>query len=387
MQKYDVAIVGGGASGLACALALKRKNKNISVVVIDSCERLGKKLAATGNGQGNVSNSRLSLQNYHGGGAALADKIIARNYKLPFALFNCLFTEDSEGRIYPSGRQASALADSLLRELNSFGAHFVNPARVTSVKRGFVLTLADGSKIEAIRVVLACGGKAQRQFGTDGSSYNLAQSLGHKLTPLSPSLVQLKTDTTYTKTLKGIRADCAVTAYEGKTSLGTARGDVIFTDYGVSGNAIFKISSLVADRKNVTLSLEFLPGISREEILADIEKKPALGYPVSELLSGTLHNQIGRAIIKRSGQNIQAIANTVKNFTLPVTGTLGFDYAQVTHGGIDCSDIGEDMQSKLVNGLYLIGEYVDVDGDCGGYNLLWAFASGVRAAQSIAEGL
>ena len=133
--------------------------------------------------------------------------------------------------------------------------------------------------------------------------------------------------------------------------------------------------------------MEFLPGISREEILADIEKKLALGYPVSELLSGTLHNQIGRAIIKRSGQNIQAIANTVKNFTLPVTGTLGFDYAQITRGGIDCSDIGEDMQSKLVNGLYLIGEYVDVDGDCGGYNLLWAFASGVRAAQSIAEGL
>ena len=386
MQKFDVAIVGGGASGLACALTLKRKNKNISIVVIDACERLGKKLAATGNGQGNVSNTSVGPSNYHGGGAFFAAEVAVGNTMLPAELFNCIFTSDGEGRVYPSGRQASALIDSLLRELSD-GVTFLNPVRVTDVAQGFTLKLSDGRALGAKKVVLACGGKAQKQFGTDGSSYGLACNFGHKLTELYPSLVQLKTDTAHIKTLKGIRADCLVTAARNGKELGSSRGDVIFTDYGVSGNAIFKISSLVAGLDGVTLNIGFLPDVSAEQIADDIKKKIALGYPRSELLSGTLHNQIGRAIIKRSGASPEEIAHTVKNFQLTVVGTLGFDYAQVTRGGIDCADIGQDMQSRLVKGLYLVGEYVDVDGDCGGYNLLWAFASGVRAAENIAEGL
>ncbi len=385
MQRYDVAIVGGGASGLSCALALKRMNKNICVAVFDRCARLGKKLAATGNGQGNISNARLSQRNYHGGGAALAGKIIGGDYALPMSLFNCLFSQDAEGRIYPSGRQASALSESLIRELSSLGAQFIHPADVVGIKKGFILSLADGGEVGADRVVLACGGKAQKQFGTDGSSYALAQSFGHKITPLFPSLVQLKTDTAHIRTLKGIRADCAVRAYLGENLLGDARGDVIFTDYGVSGNAIFKISSCVSGVQGAVLNISFLPDVSEDDIARDVRNKIKLGYPHAELLSGTLHNQIGRAVIKRSGASPADIAHTAKNFMLNVAGTLGFDCAQVTRGGIDCRDIDDDMQSKLCSGLYLVGEYVDVDGDCGGYNLLWAFASGMRAARGIAE--
>lgn len=383
MQNFDVAIVGGGASGLACALQIKRLNCKLSLAVIDAGERLGKKLAATGNGQGNVSNKRLSAANYHGGGAALAARVIGGDSSLPLSIFNCLFVEDEEGRIYPAGRQASALTDSLIRELTAYDVKFIHPARVIAIDDSFVLKLSEGYSLSAEKVVLACGGKAQKQFGTDGSAYALAQKFGHKLTPLYPSLVQLKTDTTYTKGLKGIRVDCVVCAHLHGSHLCSCRGDVIFTDYGLSGNAIFKISSALAGTDGAELSLEFLPDCRVEEIMSDIIKKSRLGYPDCELLSGTLHNQVGRAVIKRSGPRPEDIVKTLKNFTLRVTGTLGFDYAQVTHGGIDCSDIGDDMQSKLAKGLYLIGEYVDVDGDCGGYNLLWAFASAGCAARSI----
>lgn len=383
MIKTDVAIVGGGAAGLAAAVALVRGNKNLKITVIDAGDRLGKKLAATGNGQGNVTNSRMSVTYYHGSAAPLAARICCQDYKFPQTLFHCLFEEDGEGRVYPAGRQASALSDSLITELKRAKATLLTSVKVTDIEKGFLLTLSDGQKISAKYVVLACGGKAQKQYKTDGSSYALAQKFGHKLTPLYPSLVQLKTDTTHIKTLKGIRVNCAVTAYSNGVKLATSRGDVIFTEYGVSGNAIFKISPYVADRHNVTLGVEFLPDISSAAIEADVKAKISAGYSNSELLSGTLHNQLGRAIIKRGGANVKAIVATVKNFELPVVGTLGFDYAQVTRGGVEAKDIGEDLQSKLCPNLYFAGEVLDIDGDCGGYNLHWAFSSGIAVANEI----
>lgn len=387
MIKYDVAIVGGGASGLTCALALKRLKGGAKVCVIDACERFGKKLAATGNGQGNVSNINLTAKNYHGGGAALADAIIGGDCNLPSSIFNCILTCDEEGRIYPAGRQASALTDSLLRELNSLNTELIAGTKVTRVSKGFKLALSNGKEIYADRVVLSCGGKAQKQFGTDGTAYSLAESLGHKITPLYPSLVQLKTDTTFIKTLKGIRVGCTLRAKCDGRTIGESKGDLIFTDYGISGNAVFSLSSVVADKRGVIVHIEFLPDVAEERIAEDIKNKQRLGYPESELLSGTLHNQIGRAIIKRAHGNIEDIVRTVKDFTLPVTGSLGFDYAQTTRGGVDCSQITKNLESKICKDLYFTGEYLDVDGDCGGYNLLWAFASGVRVGQKIAEEL
>ena len=166
-----------------------------------------------------------------------------------------------------------------------------------------------------------------------------------------------------------------------------ARGDVIFADYGVSGNAIFSVSPVFAGAKG-EISLEFLPDITQNTIENDILNKKKLGYPASELLSGTLHNQIGRAIIKRVGSdNPEKIASTVKNFTLSVTGNMGFDYAQVTRGGIKVSEISDELESKLVKNLFFAGEVLDADGDCGGYNLQWAFTSAQKVAEAILKRL
>ncbi|MDE7379421.1 MAG: aminoacetone oxidase family FAD-binding enzyme [Clostridia bacterium] len=385
MQKYDVAIVGGGAAGLACAVSLAQSDANLKIIIIESGDRAGKKIAASGNGQGNVSNADMSAGHYRGSGAHLAEKLCCSGKYNPLSLFDFLFTKDKLGRIYPAGKQASALSDCLLRKVEKPGAELLLSTRVTDISKGFKLALSNGSCITASRVVIAAGGKAQKQLGSDGGGYVLAKNLGHTVTPLSPSLVQLKCDTRHIKTLKGIRAECGVKVIDGAGKvLVTTMGDVIFTDYGVSGNAVFYASSYCSGVTGATLSLSFLPEISEEDIARDVANKIALGYPQSELLCGTLHNQLGRAVMKRCNcSDPKTVAHTVKNFTLEVGGCLGFDYAQVTKGGIDCAEVDDSLQSKKIPKLYFAGEILDVDGDCGGYNLTWAFASGMHAAKSI----
>jgi hypothetical protein len=385
MQCVDVVIVGGGAAGLACAVFLKKLNSKISVTIVEAGDRIGKKLAATGNGQGNVTNKNMSSSHYFGGKNSFLPSVLADADGVEEELFHCILSGDDKGRVYPSGRQASSLVDSLLGDIKRLNINVIYSNKVTDIDKKLNITIANGDRLSAKFVVLAVGGKAQKQFKTDGTSYSLACNLGHTLTPLYPSLVQLKTDMQYIKTLKGIRADCLVSAiYEGQT-IAQKRGDVIFTDYGVSGNAIFEISPYVVDKQNVTLSLRFLP-FAEGDIERDVNLKKSLGYQQSELLSGTLHNQLGRAIIKRCANcDGKTIENMVFNFTLPVIGNLGFDYAQVTKGGIKLSEVTEGLESKLVNNLFFVGEVLDVDGECGGYNLHWAFASGKAVAKNIAK--
>jgi hypothetical protein len=383
MQNIDVAIVGGGAAGLACAVNLKKLNSAIKVTIIEAGERLGKKLAATGNGQGNVTNCNMDGKYYFGGNVGLVEQIACKGERVEANLFHCVLTPDDRGRVYPGGKQASALVDSLMVDIKRFDIQTLLNVKVVDIAKGFTLTLSDGQKLHAKYVVLAVGGKAQKQFKTDGTSYALAQKFGHSLTNLYPSLVQLKTDMQHIKTLKGIRVDCVVSAIYRGQIIATKRGDVIFTDYGVSGNAIFEISPYVVDKQGVTLSLHFLPDCD-DVVLKDIKVKKALGYPKSELLSGTLHNQLGRAIMKRCDSDDEnVVAETVKNFTLPVTGNLGFDYAQVTKGGINMKEVSDELESKLVKNLFFAGEVMDVDGECGGYNLHWAFASAKHVAEQI----
>lgn len=385
---YDAIIIGGGASGLACSVRLLQGKKNLRVCIIDAGDRLGKKLAATGNGQGNISNLDMSRGHYHGGNCALAEKIACADPYAGSTLFNCLFCADDRGRIYPAGKQASALTDILLKTVETYGiSRIKSDSKITGIKKSsnvFCVSDEAGNTDTAKFIVLCTGGKAGRQFKTDGSSYALALGLGHRLTPLYPSLVQLKTDTKYIKKLRGIRADCVVSAYSGGKLLKKVRGDVIFTDYGVSGNAVFSISSYVTDIRNATISIEFLPDFSQEQIEKSISDKKAAGWEADRLLCGTVHNQIGRAVINRSpDSSARAIANTLKNFTLSVTGTAGFDYAQVTRGGIDMRDVSDELESNLINNLFFAGEILDVDGDCGGYNLQWAFTSGAAVAAAI----
>lgn len=399
MEQIEVAIIGGGASGLFLANALQDGKRT---VLFERGERVGRKLSATGNGQGNVTNLAADTTEYFcldASSKAKISKIICvenqERLTATFRSLGVLLQADERGRVYPAGKQASSLTDALRFSLAQKGVDVRLQTRVVRLERskgGFVLTLETGTEKKAERifarsVVLCAGGKAAKNFGTDGSAYALAESLGHTVTTLYPSLVQLKTETAYTKTLKGIRVvDGGLTAFFGgkKTAL---RGDIIFTDYGVSGDAVFRISAFVADALSagVTLSIDFLPDVSEGEILSMLKRKrqafPALDN--GELLFGILNNQVGRAVMKRADGSMERAAKLVKDFRLSVTGSLGFDYAQVTKGGIPLSETDDDLQSRFAPGLYFAGEILDADGQCGGFNLQWAYSSAMRVANAI----
>ncbi len=403
MEKIDIAIIGGGAAGLFLANALAQRN---GVVLLERGERLGKKLSATGNGQGNLTNLAVRKAEYFSVDkreevSARIKNTIARfddrSMQDFFALLGVLCIADERGRVYPSSRQASALTDALRFSLQKKRVNVRTETRVTALKKegnGFVLTVeSKGEKysLYAQKVVLCTGGKAAKNFGTDGSAYALATALGHTVTALYPSLVQLKTDTAHSKTLKGIRVTDGVITAKTPTREHAVQGDIIFTDYGISGDAVFRLSAFIADELpsgKCTATLDFLPPYTQEQIFALLqEKRKAFpDLPTEELLFGVVNNQIGRAVLRLADKDLKRAAALVKSFPLSIVGSLGFDYAQVTKGGIPLLEVTECFESKLASGLYFAGESLDVDGQCGGFNLQWAYASARVVAEKLNEG-
>ncbi len=394
MDNAEVVIIGGGAAGLTAALALNKKT-----IVLERGERVGRKLSATGNGQGNVGNLDINESRYFTFGerrliSSCMQKLPQAEILAFFEKLGFMFCADERGRLYPASKQASSITDLIRYRLEKDqNKKIITGAFVTDItKKGeyFIVTaVSDGEKImfSAKNVILCAGGKAAKNFGSDGNGYLLARKFGHAATNLFPSLVQLKTETKDIKTLKGQRVGAVVTAYCDNKQIAREKGDVIFTDYGVSGDAVFRISAFVCDKieQNITLSLDLMPDCQTEKLVSVLcERTANKAIPAGEILCGILPNTLGRAVIKRTGnQNPVAVAQTIKNFTLKVTGTAGFDYAQVTKGGIRLSEVSADMQSKKCPGLYFAGEILDVDGQCGGYNLQWAFSSALTAAESI----
>ncbi len=402
MKTITTAIIGGGAAGLIVATALKN-SKN--TVLFERGERLGRKLSATGNGQGNLSNLAALQTDYFSvcGFDGERTKEILRKYDQDsfcqyLRALGVLTFADERGRVYPTGRQASSITDALRFCVAERGIDVRLSTQVVDIKKsrdGFIITARNSAGGEetyfAQNVALCVGGKAAKNFGTDGTAYALAESLGHSVTALYPSLVQLKTQTAHIKTLKGLRVnDGGLTAFVNGEKICSLRGDVIFTDYGVSGDAVFRISAFLTDkigRDTVQLHIDFLPEFPEETVLETLREKRAAfpDLPAQELLCGIVNNQIGRAILKRADGDLSKAASLTKAFSLDVTGSLGFDYAQVTKGGVRMDEVDETLQSKRQNGLYFAGEILDVDGQCGGFNLQWAYSSARTIAAAIDE--
>lgn len=394
---YKVAIIGGGFSGLVAAEKLSTNLGGENVIVLERNDRVGKKILATGNGRGNISNVDVSPERYHSNlGANVAFALEKYGNKSIIDYFYSLGVDVSveDGKIYPSSFQANSILDMLRFKLEYLKTVIKVGCKVEGVyPKGSIFTInAGGEEYFAEKVIFACGGKAGKQYGTDGTSYSLLQKLGHTVTDLSPSLVQVKTDTQKIKGLKGLKSQAVASLVVDGKVVKSFEGDVLFTDYGVSGNAIFYLSAYIPHNKKCKISLSFLPDKTQDEIAEFLKNKfknvRYLG--ASDALTGVLNKQIGRAVINSCGQikadfkGAEIVAHAVKNFTLDITGTLGFDYAQVTKGGIAFSEICErTMQSKKHRGVYVVGEMLDVDGDCGGYNLQWAYSSASLACDGV----
>jgi len=390
-----VGIIGAGASGMAAALAAA-ENENIQVVLLERQARVGRKLLATGNGRCNLTNLHAGHRGYHGDDPAFSGTAIrAFDPEQTLAWFRslglCTVAEES-GRVYPYSDQANSVVDVLRLALQKDNITLKTGFEVQKIRKepdGFRLESSEES-VFCHKLIVACGGLAGSKLGGSMAGYKLLAKLGHKSTRLRPALVQLKCAWGGIVSLKGVRANCHARILLDDKLFAESKGELQFTEYGISGPVVFEISRDVCQGKGRwTALLDFLPQWTDKMLITELEHRRNTALPMEELLTGILHNRLGRVLTRCAGvkgknwakeltmEELENVCACVKAFELELTEPLGMDSAQVTAGGVITDQFDrQTMESKLVPGLYACGEVLDVDGDCGGYNLQWAWSSG-----------
>jgi len=396
-EKFDVVIIGGGASGLFLASQLP---SGLRIAIAESNDRVGKKLLATGNGKCNLTNLDMNIVHYNKPNAVedIIDRFDAHNTIAVFEKMG-LITKVVDRRVYPYSECASSVLDILRRAVERngvsvFTSHFVN--FIENYNDSFNISGVikredkpnESFKFIADNVVLATGSPAT--FGRDSTS--LFTALGHKARPMTPSLVPIKTEKEPIKGLQGVRVKAGV-----RIGYRYEVGEVLFKDFGLSGIAVFNLSGEIARGRvhaGDVISIDFMPEYSRAEV-EDILRRRDSGLTVGELLTGTFHSRVQERIIDMAGcrsedgaaAKISALSGAIKSFKLTIEGLGDVSLAQVMSGGLDIREFDENLMSLKVKGAYAIGEALDIDGDCGGYNLQWAWSSAKAAAVSITKNL
>ena len=391
-----VGIIGAGASGMAAAITAA-ENPNVQVRLYERQARVGKKLMATGNGRCNLSNCKMGVEYYHGENPAFAEYALEQVDVLDlrawfYELGLHMIADDN--KIYPFSDQANSVVDVLRLALLKENITLLAGTEVTKIRRenqGFVINDTDYCD----RLIIACGGLAGTKLGGSMWGYKLLSKFGHKSTRLRPSLVQLKCDWPGVTALKGVRCECDIRIQHDGEQFSRSRGELQFTEYGLSGPVIFRVSRDVCfGGGNWTAVLDLMPRMLSDEFTDVLKKRRDRKLPMDELFTGILHNRLGRVLTKAAGvtgsstetltdPEIQELIKTVKHFEINLTEPMGMDHAQVTAGGILTEDFDSaTMESRLVPNLYACGEVLDIDGDCGGYNLHWAWASGIVAGRN-----
>jgi len=410
-MKADIAIIGGGASGLAAAVSAARSGAK-NIYILEKQPRVGKKLLATGNGRCNLYNENACADAYFGS-RSFADYAL-RSFS-PFQAekfflsLGIMTRKTEDGLYYPMSNQASAVLDCLRETAKEAGVNEITGFSVSSVEGGigkFRILSEDGKIVTAKRVILACGSMASPKNGGTNAFQMILKPLGHKIRPCFPVLTQLKTLPECVTGLKGLKYQGEISLYEKNTYIAGESGEILFGENSISGIAVMQLSLHAAERlakgRKLFLRMRLLPMSFQETIVflkKRIKNNPA--RPLEEFLTGVLQKRIGQNALKRIGiqslsarcdslsdEMIEKLSKELTEWTVPVTGIGGFDAAQVMLGGADTHDfVPETMESRLVPGLYAAGELMDITGPCGGYNLAWAWASGILAGRSAAKDL
>ena len=395
-----VGIIGAGASGMAAALAAA-KNENVRVVLMERQARVGRKLQATGNGRCNLTNRNADITHYHGEQPEFIlpafENMDAEKTLQWFAQLGLFTVTEPTGKVYPYSDQANSVVDVLRFALERPNIELRTGFEVEKIRKqddSFEVSSGDETVV-CDKLIIACGGLAGTKLGGSMSGYKLLGKFGHKSTKLRPSLVQLRSSWPALTSLKGVRANCHVSIYHEDDLYNQSVGELQFTDYGLSGPVIFEISrDVCAQAGNWTAKLDFLPDYSSQVLTQELYRRKEADIPMEELLTGIVHNRLGRVLTKAAGVSggsagglteaeIAAVVSTLKALEVTLTEPMGMDSAQVTAGGVLAQEFDPNtMQSHKVPGLYACGEVLDIDGDCGGYNLQWAWSSGFLAGQA-----
>lgn len=406
--KVDCVIIGGGAAGLLAAATLCRLN--CTYMIVEHTERLGNKLLSTGNGKCNFTNLYMDKSCFRSNDLYKAMSVIRRfNEQDVISFFKSLgiFMKEKNGYVYPHSETAASLQNALraYAETNSEKV-FLNTTvdRIDGELGDFNLYLksAGGStaSVNCKTIIIATGSKAAPKTGSDGSGYELSKSLGHRLVNVLPALVALtcKEDC---KTAAGVRSTGSIEIYIDDKRMAGDTGEIQFTDYGISGIPVFQVSRFaawgVSNNKNVKAVIDLTPDITFEELISDYYLRKSI-FPnktIIEFFEGILNKKlcmflakklrinINSAISELSEKCIKQYIGMIKHCEYTITGTKGFESAQVCQGGVDLRQVDETMQSKHCKGVLFAGEILDVDGICGGYNLQWAWSSAYVAASKV----
>ena len=398
-MKTNIAIIGAGASGLVAAIFAAKAGA--SVTIYEKSAKIGKKIHASGNGRCNITNASIALDNYHGKHPHFAKETIKFDAK---KFFNDLGLELRFGngtRLYPLSHQASVVVDFLGFECKRLGVKFVKECEIEKVEKEnehFVLHYHDSTSLYDA-IMIATGSPAMPNLGSSESGYTFAKSFGHEIETPFAALVQLtSTDTVFTKA-SGVKLEADMEIFVDNQPKMQVKGDLLFTTYGLSGSAILDLSRIASRatmrKQDVFIMIDLLPAFSQQSLKSLLQKQLSLKLPLYLWLSGIIPKKLVEPIMivakldaskPLNNKTINTLSYTLKNLKVSISGTRGAKSAEIMAGGISTEEINpKSMESTRIKGLFFAGEVIDIDGDCGGYNLHWAWASGARAGAAMAK--
>ncbi|MCR4788747.1 MAG: NAD(P)/FAD-dependent oxidoreductase [Lachnospiraceae bacterium] len=400
-------IIGGGASGMTAAIFSALKGDDVTI--IEHNERLGKKILSTGNGRCNLTNRKLSGDiRTHFSELGCADETFYRNIISKFGYEDTidffyglgLMTKERGDLVYPLSDQAGSVLDVLRFKVRDLDVKVLTECHVKDIKRkedGSFFIVSDKGSFSCDKLIIATGSKAAPQTGSDGSGYEIAKKLGHRINEVRPGLVRLRSKDDFLRQVSGVRSQALLSLFDDDKKICSEEGEIQFTDHGISGIVTMNISNrLHLCGKKPVVHIDLIPNVPAEDFYKELVKRRE-SFPkrsAEDLVTGTVNKKLGLLSLKLSGirqdtkaasisdEGLKNLAGHIRDLTVNIEGPDGFMDAQICLGGVDCSELDDGLQSRIVPGLYFCGEILDLHGDCGGYNLQLAWSTGAIAGRA-----